>query len=71
MRLEIIVRILRLSLVCLLSLTAVLMLCQRRFFGVVVNGQGLSLSSPTEVVASDNAYFNKVQVTWATVKDVT
>jgi cytochrome c peroxidase len=68
---EIIVRILRLSFVCLLSLAVVTMPYQRGYFGLVVNGQSLVLAAPTEVEASDNAYFNKVEITWAPVRAAT
>src|SRR3982750_3333412 len=64
--------ILKLIAACLLALALFLIFFQARLFGVTASAQNLAaLSAPLEVIASDNAYSNKVSINWSAVRDAT
>src|SRR6185503_9756850 len=64
-------RILKMTAFSLLCLAVALPLCERLSPGFLVSGQGGSLSAPTNVIASDNAYSTKVGITWDAVRGAT
>src|SRR3954451_8778899 len=64
--------ILKVIAACLLSLALFLVLFQARLFGVTASAQNVAtLSAPLEVTASDNAYSNKVSISWSAVRGAT
>jgi hypothetical protein len=64
-------RTIKLSIVSLFSLLLILAFGARLFRGFVANGQGTILSPPTDVIASDNAYATKVEITWDALRGAT
>jgi cytochrome c peroxidase len=65
-------RTLRLSVVCLFTIPALLVLLQNFIPGFIASGQTAgSLQAPTGVSASDNAYAAKVGVNWDAVRGAT
>ncbi len=64
--------ILKIIAACLLSVALFLVLFQMQSFGVTARAQNVTaLSAPLEVTASDNAYSNKVSISWSAVRDAT
>jgi cytochrome c peroxidase len=63
-------RVLKLSILCLLLVAVSLPITQQLFPGVLVSGQNVvnALSAPVGVIASDNAYSTKVGLTWDAVR---
>src|ERR1041384_42502 len=64
-------RILKLSVLCLLCLAIALPICQKLSPGFLVTGQSATLTAPTNVLASDNSYSTKVGITWDAVRNAT
>src|SRR6266568_1591528 len=64
-------RAIKLSVVLLFSLTLLLILNGKLLDGFVAAGQVSTLSPPTNVIASDNAYATKVTVAWDTIRGAT
>jgi cytochrome c peroxidase len=65
-------RTLKLTAFSLLCLAVALPLCEKFSPGFLVSGQSpSSLTAPTDVVASDNAYSTKVGVTWDAIRGAT
>src|SRR5882724_13465780 len=62
------IKLMAISLLCLLSVMA---FGNRFFHGFKVESQTGTLSAPAEVTASDNAYSNKVGISWDTVRGAT
>jgi cytochrome c peroxidase len=60
-------RTIKLSMVLLLAVL-LLMLGNRLFQGSTVTGQATTLSAPTNVTATDNAYVTKVGISWDAVR---
>ena len=63
-------RTVKLSIIGLLSLAS-LLLVTNRFPGFTATGQSGSLAAPTNVSASDNAYINKVGISWDAIHGAT
>src|SRR6266566_4545699 len=64
-------RTIKLAMVLFLSVLVLTVLGNRLSRGFTVTGQGSTLSAPTNVTASDNAYSTKVGVSWDTVRGAT
>ena len=64
-------RTIKLSVVSLFALVLLLALGSRLFSGFVATGQGTTLAAPTDVIASDNAYSTKVEISWDAIRGAT
>jgi len=64
-------RTIKISMVVLLSALLLMTLGNRFLQGSTVTGQATSLSAPTNVTASDNAYVTKVEISWDAVRSAT
>jgi cytochrome c peroxidase len=64
-------RTIKVSIVLLLSVLLLTALGNRFFQGFAVTGQATTLSAPTNVTASDNAYSTKVGISWDAVRGAT
>lgn len=65
-------RPLKLSVLCLFCLAVSLPICQRFFPGFLVHSQTVvSISAPTNLVASDNTYSTKIGLTWDAARGAT
>lgn len=64
-------RTIKLSIAVLISLISLLVLANRFLPGFAVRSQGLTLSPPTGVSASDGAYATKVGIVWDTIRGAT
>jgi hypothetical protein len=64
-------RTIKLSAISLLCLLLILAFGHSFFSGSTVQSQANSLSAPTGVTASDNAYSTKVGISWDTVRSAT
>ncbi len=64
-------RTIKVSIVPLLCLIAVLAFANRFSPSLIATGQATTLSSPTNVTASDNAYATKVEIEWEAIRGVT
>src|SRR6266446_3579788 len=64
-------RTIKQAMVLFLSVLVLTALGNRLFHGFTVTGQGSTLSTPTNVTASDNSYSTKVGVSWDTVRGAT
>lgn len=64
-------RTLKFSALLLFVLAMSLPVCEKFIPGFMVSGQTTSLSAPTSVVASDNAYSTKVGLTWDAIRGAT
>jgi len=63
-------RAIKLSMASLICVLCVLLFGHRAFQSFTVSGQG-ALAAPTNVAATDNAYANKVGITWDTIRGAT
>ena len=64
-------RTIKVSIVLLWSVLLLTALGNRFFQGFAVRGQATTLAAPTNVTASDNAYSNKVCISWDAVRAAT
>ncbi|HSS21649.1 MAG TPA: cytochrome c peroxidase [Pyrinomonadaceae bacterium] len=64
-------RTLKVTALFLLVLALSLPVCEKLLPGFLVLGQTSSLSAPTDVIASDNAYSTKVGLTWDAIRGAT
>jgi hypothetical protein len=69
LREQVLMRPLKLSVLCLFCLAVSLPICQKFFPGFLVHGQTVvSISAPTNLAASDNTYSTKIGLTWEAVR---
>src|SRR5437870_13337823 len=61
-------RTIKVSIVSLLCLIAVLAIANGFSPSFLVTGQATTLSAPTNVTASDNAYATKVEIEWEAIR---
>lgn len=64
-------RAIKLSMVLLLAVLLLTAFGNRFFQGSTVSGQATTLSAPTNVTATDNAYITKVGISWDAVRGAT
>src|SRR5947207_3909016 len=61
----------KVTIVSLLCLIAVLAIADRFSATFIASGQATTLSAPTNVTASDNAYATKVDIEWEAIRGAT
>src|SRR2546430_2026177 len=64
-------RTIKVSTVSLVCLIAVLAFANRFSATFTASGQAMSLSAPTNVTASENAYATKVEIAWEAIRGAT
>jgi cytochrome c peroxidase len=64
-------RTIKLSIVSLFSLVLISAFGAKLFRGFLATGQVTTLPAPTDVIASDNAYSTKVEITWDAIRGAT